>query len=164
MEIEKKYLVEKLPDDLSGYKKKEIEQAYLCGNPTVRVRKSNDDYILTYKSKKDTEDLKKISGAAVNEEIEMPLTKEAYEHLIEKKDDHKVKKTRYIIPIDEDHNIELDVFHGRLKGLVMAEVEFLSAEDARDFVPPAWFKKDVSLDKRFSNKSLSKLESLEGLI
>ena len=50
MEIEKKFKIKKLPDNLEQYEQKHIEQGYLCTNPVVRIRKSNDRYILTYKS------------------------------------------------------------------------------------------------------------------
>ena len=49
MEIEKKYTVKKLPDNLDSYSCKIIEQAYLNVSPAVRIRKSNDNYSLTYK-------------------------------------------------------------------------------------------------------------------
>ena len=51
MEIEKKFLVKVLPDGLEQYEKKVIEQGYLCQRPVVRVRRSNNNYILTYKSR-----------------------------------------------------------------------------------------------------------------
>ncbi|MBR5968583.1 MAG: hypothetical protein IK001_08315, partial [Lachnospiraceae bacterium] len=53
MEIEKKLLINYLPGDLGSFEKREIEQGYLCTSPTLRIRKSNDDYILTYKKKSD---------------------------------------------------------------------------------------------------------------
>lgn len=51
MEIERKFRVIKIPNDLENYEKEEIEQGYLCIKPTVRIRKSNDNYFLTYKWK-----------------------------------------------------------------------------------------------------------------
>ena len=51
MEIERKYLIHKLPDHLEAYPHRTLEQAYLCTEPVVRVRRDADDYILTYKSK-----------------------------------------------------------------------------------------------------------------
>ena len=53
MEIERKFLVkrENLPENLEQYPSKVIEQGYLCTEPVVRIRKSNDNYYLTYKSK-----------------------------------------------------------------------------------------------------------------
>ena len=53
MEIERKYLIKKLPEDLAQYPYMEMEQAYLCTEPVVRVRKEGEDYVLTYKSNGD---------------------------------------------------------------------------------------------------------------
>ena len=85
MEIERKYLIKKLPEDLAQYPYMEMEQAYLCTEPVVRVRKEGEDYVLTYKSK----------GLMVREEYNLPLTKESYEHLLEKADGTVITKTRY---------------------------------------------------------------------
>ena len=41
MEIERKFLVSAIPDKLESYNIKEIEQAYISTNPTIRIRKSN---------------------------------------------------------------------------------------------------------------------------
>ena len=67
MEIERKYLIHKLPEDYDAYPHHEIEQGYLCTNPVVRIRKSDESYTLTYKGR----------GLMVREEYNLPLTKEA---------------------------------------------------------------------------------------
>ena len=51
MEIERKYLVRQIPENLSHYHCQKIAQGYLCPSPVVRIRRSNDDYYLTYKGK-----------------------------------------------------------------------------------------------------------------
>lgn len=161
MEIERKYIVKDMPDLSTAADVWDIEQAYLCGKPTVRIRKKNDEYILTYKSQKGLTDVCIDAKARVNEEIEMPLSKEAYEHLLEKCDDHIVKKKRYIIPLDKKHKAELDVYEEQLSGLLTVEVEFESVDDAKSFVAPDWFGLDVSADSRFSNRMLSKREKYD---
>ena len=50
MEIERKYLVAKLPDQLETYPCRLLEQGYLNTNPVVRIRRDNEKYELTYKS------------------------------------------------------------------------------------------------------------------
>ena len=90
MEIERKYLVRKLPENLEQYNKKKIAQGYLCTEPVVRIRRSNDDYYMTYKG----------DGLMVREEYNLPLTQEAYEHLRPKIDGLLIAKTRYLIPLD----------------------------------------------------------------
>ena len=73
MEIEKKFLVRKLPENLTQYSVKHMEQGYLCTDPVLRIRKSNDRYILTYKSRIGLEGQE---GVRVNQEIEAPLHKD----------------------------------------------------------------------------------------
>ena len=142
MEIERKFLVKELPD-LSKYEYVDIEQGYLSTSPVVRIRKKNDKYILTYKG----------SGLMAREEIEAALTKEAYEHLLEKIDGHPITKRRYMIPF-ERYTIELDIFEGHMKDLIMAEVEFPSVEEADAFVAPEWFGEDVTSDRRYHNSNM----------
>lgn len=157
MEIEKKFLIKHLPD-LSTFEKKEIEQGYLCTNPVVRIRKSNERYILTYKSKFGVEP--GIWDAQVSEEVEVMLSRDGYFHLREKVDDHVITKTRYLVPLGDGHIGELDVFHGVLEGLCFIEVEFSDEEDAMNFFPPEWFGQNVSTDYRYTNSYLSKCDDL----
>lgn len=159
MEIEKKFRVRRLPEHLEQYSKKEIEQGYLCTKPVVRIRKSNDRYILTYKSGPASEEIKR--DVRVCQEVEVPLTEEAYQHLRQKVDDYLISKTRYVIPLSSGHTGELDVFHGRLDGLYFIEVEFSDEEDARNFVPPEWFGENVSQDERYTNSYLSRCDNLD---
>lgn len=147
MEIERKYLITELPQDLEKYSKRELEQGYLCTEPVIRIRKDNDNYELTYKSK----------GLMVREEHTLPLTKDSYEHLKQKVDGRIISKTRYLIPFDEKLTIELDVFYNDLAPLLLAEVEFPSEELANAFLPPSWFGEDVTFSTQYHNSNLSKL-------
>ena len=158
MEIERKFTIKNLPEDIGRYAKKELEQAYLCTNPVVRVRKSDEEYILTYKSKHGVT-VRANATARSCEEVELPLTKEGYEHLKEKADGNVIAKTRYLIPIANGRKIELDVFHGDLSGLMFAEVEFESEEEAAAYQMPEWFLEDVTFDKRYSNAFMTKFQS-----
>ena len=145
-EIERKYLVKQVPEHLDSYAFHEIEQGYLCTEPVVRIRRQDDDYYLTYKSK----------GLLSREEYNLPLTKEAYLHLKPKADGLVISKTRYLIPEKDGLTIELDVFHNEYKGLLLAEVEFPSEEAAKAYVPPEWFGEDVTLSSKYHNSTLSK--------
>ena len=157
MEIEKKFTVKRLPEGLDGFKYVDIEQGYLLRCPVVRVRRWNDEYILTYKQKTQKPD----SGTIVNIEEEFPLNRDGFYHLLEKCDGNIIKKRRYLIPLEDGLTAELDIFDGYLKGLVFAEVEFGSVEQAENFVPPAWLDKDVTKDKRYSNGHLSQVSSFD---
>ncbi len=160
MEIERKFLLKEMPGDLSKYEKKVIEQGYLCKKPTVRIRKSNEEYILTYKSKQGISDDANRTAKVLNE-IEVPLGKEGYEHLKKKVDHNIIVKIRYIVPLENGLKAELDIFEGKLSGLKVVEVEFPDEETANAFVPPAWFGKDVSLDSRYTNGSLAAVEKID---
>ena len=145
MEIERKYLITEIPFSLDSYKCRHIEQGYLCTEPVVRIRRQDDDYILTYKSK----------GLMVREEYNLPLTRDAYFHLKEKVDGLLISKTRYILPLDPPLKIELDVFHEDYEGLFLAEVEFPDEETANSFTPPDWFSEDVTFSSKYHNSTLS---------
>lgn len=167
MEIEKKYRVKYLPKEYEVYPCKEIEQGYLCENPVVRIRKSNEDYILTYKSKFGMEGIKE-TNAKVNHEVEVSLNKEGYEHLKGKIDGNLIIKKRYVIPLEEVSDTgetaglkaELDIFEGCLTGLIIVEVEFDSEKSAGEFIPPEWFGEDVTFDKRYANKNMIYINGL----
>ncbi len=146
MEIERKFKVEKLPN-LQNVKKAKIIQAYLNTNsePTLRIRKYNDEYLLTYKySKKDNE-------INVCNEVELPITEECFNNLLTKIEGNIIEKTRYFI-----NEIELDIFEGKYEGLILAEVEFESIEDANRYNKPDWLGEDVTKDKNYRNSYLAK--------
>lgn len=145
MEIERKYLIDQLPADLASYPCKVIEQGYLCTEPVVRIRRSNDNYTLTYKG----------SGLMVREEYNLPLTAESFAHLKNKIDGRLITKRRYLIPLADKYTIELDVFDGDLAPLKLAEVEFETEEEANSFIPPEWFGEDVTFSTKYHNSTLS---------
>lgn len=146
LEIERKFLVKELPNDLSKYKCRIIEQGYLNTHPVVRVRRDNDDYYLTYKG----------SGLISREEYNLPLNKESYENLVKKSDGNIITKKRYEIPDGNGYTIELDVFEGLFSGTILAEVEFPSLEEANSYVCPDWFGEDVTNNKEYHNSNMSK--------
>lgn len=146
MEIERKFLLKEVPQNLDDYPSLIMEQGYLSVDPVVRVRRQNEEYVLTYKSR----------GFLAREEVNLPLTKESYEHLREKTDGRMIKKVRYLIPYGK-YTIEFDRFEEPYKGLCLAEVEFPSVEDADSFSPPEWFGEDVTYDEKYHNSRMSQL-------
>ncbi len=145
MEIERKFLVPALPDHLDQYNSYEIEQAYLCQDPVVRVRRRDQDYFLTVKG----------GGKMVRQEFELPLPEESYQQLKAKAEGNVIRKRRILIPL-EPYTVELDLFEEPFDDLAMAEVEFPSVEEAVAFVPPAWMAQDVTDDPRFHNSNMSR--------
>ncbi len=144
MEIERKYLIKSIPENLKDFPCRIIEQGYLNTDPVVRIRKDDNNFELTYKSK----------GLMVRKEYNLPLTKEAYEHLLRKIDGRLIKKRRYMIPLEGNLTIELDVFEGDLAPLILAEVEFSDEQSALSFTPPDWFGEDVTFSGKYHNSQL----------
>lgn len=135
--------------DFTGCRFHKIEQAYLCTEPVVRVRREDETYYMTYKG----------SGMMSREEYNLPLTAEAYEHLREKADGNVISKTRYLIPLSQENlTAEVDVFEAPFEPLVMAEVEFESGEQAERFLPPDWFGEEVTFDGRYHNSYMSRMK------
>lgn len=106
MEIERKFLVKDISGiDLSKYSRKQIVQDYLYKDLYTIIRKRNiikdDNEIYKYTIKTDKK------GVTVNE-IEKEITKSDYDMLKTIEDYNTINKTRYIIPIENDLEIELD--------------------------------------------------------
>lgn len=145
MEIERKFLVKEFPFRLEALQCKKIKQGYLNFNPVVRVRQSNEDYYITCKG----------SGMLAREELEMPLTKDAFEHLMMKIDGNVIEKTRYLYPLENGLTAEIDIFEGVMAPLQMIEVEFASQKQADEFEKPDWFGEEVTYDKAYHNSTMA---------
>lgn len=147
LEIERKFLVRKLPDDLTSYPSNEISQGYLVSlddGLQVRLRKSGERYTLTFKR----------GSGNVREEREADLTATQFEALWPATEGKRLVKTRSEIPFGE-RTVEIDVYHERHEGLVVAEVEFDEEDAAKNFQPPDWLGDDVTGDPRYSNQLLA---------
>ncbi|HEX4641076.1 MAG TPA: CYTH domain-containing protein [Chthoniobacterales bacterium] len=146
-EIERKFLVRKLPDGLTNYSSNEISQGYLVSlddGTQVRLRKSGERYSLTFKR----------GTGNVREEREVELSAGQFDALWPATEGKRLTKTRYQIPLGA-RVVEIDVYHERHEGLVVAEVEFDDEESAKDFQPPGWLGDDVTGDPRYSNQLLA---------
>lgn len=164
MEIERKFTISRLPENLEAYPCRIIEQAYLNTDPVVRIRREDDSFYLTYKGK----------GLLAREEYNLPLNEASYYHLREKADGNVISKKRYVIPIETPSFdptylssvkdsvdqislcVELDIFEPPFAPLIIAEVEFPDKEMAEAFLPLDWFSQDVTNDPAYHNSNLSK--------
>ena len=146
-EIERKFLVHKMPDDLTSYPSNEISQGYLVSlddGTQVRLRRSGERYSLTFKR----------GTGNVREEREVELTAAQFDALWPATEGKRLVKTRYEIPFG-DRVVEIDVYHDRHEGLIVAEVEFDDEKAAANFQRPDWLGDDVTGDPRYSNQLLA---------
>lgn len=122
-----------------------IRQGYIRNGegPAIRVRRRGADFILTIKS----------GAGLVREEVEHPLPPKIGAELLESAGERIVEKTRHQIG-----RWEIDVFHGKLDGLLIAEVE-LSAEDEEtpELPPGIELLREITFDRSLSNHSLAYL-------
>ena len=144
-EIERKFLVDTSKWTPTDHGTK-LVQAYLGLNPapTVRIRIAGDKAFLTIKGRTNT-----ISRPEF--EYEVPI-EDAHE-LLKLAISEPVEKTRYEV-WHEGFLWDVDVFSGKNKGLIMAEIELDSIN--QEFPKPDWLLQEVSDDERFYNSYLSR--------
>ena len=151
MERERKFLVTEMPPRLSRYKSAVIEQGYIAldngqpGHFEVRIRCTDGTYTLTVKKKRQT---------PTRLEREVKLAPKDAKKLWPLTAGRRVAKTRYDIPY-KGHTIELDVYRGKTRGLVTAEVEFSSLRALRKFKPLPWMKKEITGRSKYANARLA---------
>ena len=146
-EIEKKFLVTELPQNLESYPHSEITQGYIriTGDGTEeRVRRKGARFLHTIKSGK----------GLIRKESEKEISEKEFSELWPMTEGMRIIKTRYDIEY-VGVLIELDIFSGNLDGLIVAEVEFESEEESEKFVPPKWFGSEITDDERYKNKNLA---------
>jgi len=146
-EIERKFLVKRLPADLKKFPHDLIEQGYLAagrGGLQVRLRKKGSVLSLTYK----------LGTKGEREEREIRLSLEQFSALWPATEGRRLTKVRYDVPW-KDHTIEIDVYRGRHDGLVVAEVEFDDLRTCAAFEPPAWLGRDVTGKPKYSNVAMA---------
>lgn len=142
-EIERKFLLRRMPENLADYPHQEIEQGYLAaerGGVQVRLRKKGSVRTLAFKRGTKT----------AREEREIRLSVEQFDALWPATAGRRLSKVRYDVPCGE-RIVEVDIYTGRHDGVVVAEVEFPDEESCRTFVPPDWLGEDVTGKSRYSN-------------
>lgn len=155
LEIERRFLVKDLNivnKLIEEYKdsKKIIVQDYIYSDLLTAIRKrkivknNNEKYVYTVKTGRNL--------LSVNE-YEEELTEEQYNSIKLNPSRYTIEKDRYVIPYMNNLKIELDLFHGKYEGLMLAEIEFESEEQAKNTSIPEWF--DIEIGSIISNNKLS---------
>jgi CYTH domain-containing protein len=145
LEIERKFLVKGEFRNLS-VKELNIVQAYLSVDPgrVIRVRIANGKAVLAIKSAKNN------TLTTRNEwEIEIPVSMAL--EILEVSLPGRIEKTRFHVPCGI-YTYEVDVFHGKNEGLIIAEIE-LNSED-EPFEKPEWLGEEVTGNPAYYNSNL----------
>jgi CYTH domain-containing protein len=147
-EIERKFLIRKLPEKLDQFPHQQIEQGYLVATRDgrqVRLRRRGDSCTLTFKT----------ADGAVREEREIELGPEQFDKLWPATAGKRLTKTRHEVPWN-NFLVEIDLYHGMNQGIVVAEVEFKNERECAEFLPPDWFGEEVTNNPRYSNVALAR--------
>ena len=148
MEIERKFLVHKQ----IGFKHLAVSSSHIrqgysrAEGATVRIRIRGDKGYLTIKGPS-------ANGGMSRYEFEKEISLDEANHLMELCGPGQIDKTRYLVPVGK-HVFEVDEFHGDNEGLVMAEVELESEDEA--YERPDFLGMEVTGDRRFYNSHLRK--------
>ena len=148
METERKFLVKNNAFVDEAFKKCHIIQGYICSDAerSVRVRIREDEAFLTIKSASNERGWSRY-------EFEQSISMEDAKELIKLCLPGMIDKVRHYVPVG-GHTWEVDVFHAENEGLIIAEIELDSEEEA--FELPAWIGQEVSGDPRYYNMMLAK--------
>lgn len=147
-EIERRFLIKRLPDDIQQCKRVSIMQGYLNDERKTRYRKEVGENYLEYVK------AWKIGTGVERLEYEQEIGRVAFKKRW-KEVSCSLAKTRYFVPCGE-HVIEVNIFLDELYGYIHAEVEFPTREIADAFVPPEWLGREVTDDERHGNYWLAK--------
>lgn len=143
-EIERRFLLDRAPPGLPAGTP--LRQGYLAvdGDVSLRVREAGEARTIT------------IKGGIGRDrtEVEVPVDEAAFAALWELTRGRRIEKVRSVVPLGP-HRAEVDAFAGPLDGLLIAEVEFASPQDADAFTPPGWFGEEVTGRREWGNVALA---------
>lgn len=147
-EIERKFLVISNDFKKEAHKRTRIVQGFLNTHPerTVRIRIKGEHGYLTIKGKSNQSGLSRFEW-----EKEIPLAEA--EELFPLCEPGIIDKIRFEVKVG-NHTFEIDEFRGENEGLVIAEVELESENEA--FESPDWLGEEVTAEDRYYNSNLSK--------
>ena len=144
MEIERKFLIDSFPD-LPLIEQAVCYQGYLSVRPVVRIRKKVDGDIATYKL------CFKGKGTIARQEVELDITEEVYEQLVELLQGAPVRKDYRVYRLPGGERLECSLVDpGEPTEFMYAEVEFATLEEARRFAPPGFLNREVTEQPGYS--------------
>ena len=149
LEIERKFLMDGFPVGLELLNEVDIEQGYVSFGPEVRIRKAVDkqtrkeEFRLTIKG----------DGDLSREEIETEITSDFYYDTVEflrvqmvKKDYKKYQLGPWKLEVAlVDKGTDWEFYY--------AEIEFPTEQEAKDFVVPSYFGREITFEDDYKMKN-----------
>ena len=147
-EIERKYLLRRIPKNLASHPHEAISQGY------ISITDDGTEVRLRRKGQRFYETVKRGSGQR-RVELEIEITQGQFDALWEATAGKRVEKVRYVIPLSGGLLAQVDMYAGRLTGLITAEVEFKTEDQAAGFHAPPWFGQEVTHEDAYKNQRLA---------
>lgn len=151
MEIERKWIISEIPNDLLLSSPLIYERHFLfIGNDIeIRVQKKGNKY----------EFERKITKSELSREINKFEITEAEYNLFSKNSIASIVRESY--QIEEYPEISIKKYGGRHIGLIRVEIEFENENEANLYTPLGWFGKEITEGKLGKDKELIKLSNDE---
>ncbi len=145
MEIERKWLIDRFPEELPVLREASVRQGYIAVRPTVRIRESvsraGSKWVLCFKG----------AGTLAREEVETEISHELFERLTAFTGTDLVTKEYRVFALPGGEELEVSLVDaGRPTAFFYAEVEFPTVEAARAFVPPPFLGEEKTESPEFS--------------
>ncbi|EKE14181.1 MAG: hypothetical protein ACD_12C00637G0002 [uncultured bacterium] len=150
IEIEKTYLASFLPKDIKKCEFKEMLDIYIpkhSRHAKLRIRKSGPTHVITKKT------VISKNNCSTQLEEHINITEDEFKSFM-KIGGNRVSKTRFYYPY-KGQTAEIDVFSGKLKGLVLIDFEFKNHEELDNFIMPDFCLADVTEEEAIAGGVLS---------
>lgn len=141
LELERTYLLTKIPKGLKSCKFVEIIDLYIPASkahPVMRIRKKGDKLEITKK-------VPNNNDASNQTEHTIPLSELEFNVLLSVPG-KKLRKLRYYFPVDKKV-AEIDVFQDELAGLIVVDFEFSNLAEKEDFKAPDFCSEDITQEE-----------------
>ena len=147
IEIERKFLVNDDSYKSMAIRHYDICQGYIAkGNgQTVRIRLRDNEAFITIKTAPEP-------NSIAHFEWERPISMDDARELMAHCLPGVIEKTRYIVKGEQNLFWEVDEFHGRLEGLVLAEIEL--EDENQTFDKPAFIGEEVTGQPQYYNANM----------
>lgn len=142
MEIERRFLIKALSNDVASLPGALIQQGYLVveQDREVRVRQYKEQCWLTVKG----------GQGLVRDEVEIPISQAHFDQLYALTEGRRIEKIRRVLILD-GVKIEIDAFEGIFSPLMIAEVEFSTVEASASYRVPAFFGTEITTRHEYRN-------------
>jgi CYTH domain-containing protein len=151
-EIERKFLLQSLPDGVSETEPIHFERYYLFANQNIELRVQQKGELFEFERKVQLKE-----NNLVRETYKIPISQEEFDLFKQQAIGNKIVFKKYKLP---DSAFMVKEYEACLKGLILLELEFGNLDEATSFQPLEWMGKDISNSPFSRDSGLVNVNSL----